>query len=353
MRNSCLLAFCCLLFTHLHAQNDSLDQHVVKKKCNRIYIRLNYKSSKPTGDSVAAARFEVIDCRPDTTRIGLWGEGNSPYEGVFRSGTSTTLATYLNALYTQTPGPSSLLVVLKKLWLYDTVFVKQPREVKEKHGIGRIIFRGEAFLKTKEGLVPYAYLDTMITSPFHIVDVAALKLPVVLTAFVNKITAVDEAAVVKRNRLFSYRSIDSLNERRFAYPMDTAQVLREGVYASVEEFRNNQPSVFNYEVQPDKSGYGQLYLKDGEGKLYFSRKIWGYCDGHRAYMMMDGNLFPILSVDHAFYIWGSKDYRASDYNAPILVPLPGAFLLAMVPMSGSVDRKMRFFSLDVQTGQVY
>jgi hypothetical protein len=62
--------------------------------------------------------------------------------------------------------------------------------------------------------------------------------------------------------------------------MDTALVLKKGVYANVDEFRNNQPSIFNYDIQPDENGLSQLYLKDETGKPYFPGRCGGIAMGN-------------------------------------------------------------------------
>lgn len=135
--------------------------------------------------------------------------------------------------------------------------------------------------------------------------------------------------------------------------MDTATVLRKGIYASIHEFRNNQPSVFNYQVEPDVNGLLQLYLKDAAGQLYFSRKMWGYCDGQQCYVMMNGNLFPIIPVHHAFYVWGSKGFRLKNSAVPYLVTLPTVVFYGAATVSITAVRQLHFFNLDVYSGDIY
>ena len=53
---------------------------------------------------------------------------------------------------------------------------------------------------------------------------------------------------------------------------------RNGEINGYFEFRNNQPSITNYDVQTNGTGF-QLYLKDETGKSYYSRKMWGFCNG--------------------------------------------------------------------------
>jgi hypothetical protein len=169
--------------------------------------------------------------------------------------------------------------------------------------------------------------------------------------FINKIATADNELAQKR-KAFTYQQLDSLNKLRFDYPMDTARVLRKGVYASVEEFRNNQPSILNYEIVADGKG-PQLYLKDEKGNSYYSRKMWGYCDGQLCYAMLDGNLCPIFPVDHSFYVFGSTDNEVKAKNNSLgrILLYSYSYGTIYVPASGRYN--MYFYAIDPYSGKVY
>jgi hypothetical protein len=94
-------------------------------------------------------------------------------------------------------------------------------------------------------------------------------------------------------------------------------------------------------------------MKDEQGLSYFSRKMWGYCDGHQCYVMMDGNLFPIIAVQHSYYVLGSKEYLVKKTSMPIFLLFPAALVVGSVPVSEKVERKLRLFSLDLETGEIF
>lgn len=96
-----------------------------------------------------------------------------------------------------------------------------------------------------------------------------------------------------------------------------------------------------------------LHMKDEQGKLYYTRKMWGFCDGQQTYVMMDGNLFPIFTHNRAYYVYGSKEYMVKKYSAPLFFLLPVAYVLGAVPVSEKVFRKLRFFRLDMETGDIF
>jgi hypothetical protein len=333
------------------AQRPTQGRQFLLDKCLPLYLAPLYREKEnPTASAIK--QLEVVDFRPDTSRIGFLTENRKWKDIRFRAGLRQELQAYLNDQYAHREGTHSLLIIIKKCWLFDTAVAKPTVELMKKVGKGRIVFRVEAFLKTEAGWAPCAYLDTVVTSAAYAVNIVPRKFPALLAVLMNKIAGMDKATVVNRNRYFSREALDSLNKKRFAFPMDTTQALRKGVYASLEEFRNNQPSIQNYEVEKNSEGHLDLFLKDEEGKPYFSRKMWGYCDGEHCFAMMDGNLFPILPVDHAYYVLGSREYKRVQKSVPLFAVFPTAYLFAMEPMAETAVRKLSLFQLDVHTGQI-
>jgi len=338
----------CLYFPS-YAQKDSLSNAFIKKYCEQLHVSVS--PNRVTSDEKMPAsflQFEVVDFRPDTFRLGFWGVDMQRREFVFREPATETISTFFNH-YTYPAGTKSFLIIIKKLWLRDNTDTKKtPAQPIER---GRIEFRGEAFLKTNNGYLPYTYLDTIITSPRSVKDIAVFRLPDLFYDFLRKIAAVNEETLQKRKAFFTIGQLDSLNRKQYNFPMDTAMALKQGVYASLEEFRNNQPSILNYEIRADENGLRQLYLKDETGKSYYSRKMWGFCDGQQCYAMMDGNLFPILKVDHAFYVFGSKQYQLKSTWVPVLIP--GLSMIGTMSLSETAVRRLHFFSIDPFSGEIY
>lgn len=341
------------LYMPARAQRDSLSQRFLTSKCGQLHLslltkRVTSEEKLPTN----FGRFEVVDFRQDTSRIGFWMADKIRREFVFHGSANETISSFLNH-YTDPSGTRSFLILIKKLWLYDTVLSTKSTKSFAQVGKGRILFRGEAFLKTSDGYLPYTYLDTVISSPTSVKDMAIFRLPDLFYDLLKKIAGVQQEITLKR-KAFSFSELEALNNTQFNYPMDTARVLKKGVYASIEEFRNNNPTILNYEIQADENDLKQLYLKDGNGKTYFSRKMWGYCDGQQCYAMMDGNLFPVISVNHAFYVFGSRQYEKKGTAVPILFMLiPPVSMLAFEGVSETATRKLSFFTLDPHTGDIY
>ncbi|MBS1663190.1 MAG: hypothetical protein JST68_19260 [Bacteroidetes bacterium] len=137
-------------------------------------------------------------------------------------------------------------------------------------------------------------------------------------------------------------------------PISTCGLPYKGVYTNIDEFRNNAPSITGYEVTKDKQANLELRIRDIDGNLYYSHTMWGFCDGQQIYVMMDGNLFPIFSVQHQMYVLGSKEYRTSKIPLLFLVPLsPGiAYLYGVATYDAAVLLKLDLFRLNMETGEV-
>lgn len=69
--------------------------------------------------------------------------------------------------------------------------------------------------------------------------------------------------------------------------------------------------------------------------------------------MMEGNLFPILSFDRAYYVYGSKEYKVIKRNVPIFLLFPAAFVFGSFTVDEKVVRKLRLFSLDMGSGEIF
>jgi hypothetical protein len=343
-----LLFFCAAV--HVLGQTGDSGQQLIKKKCGVVHVPLPLDKSGPLYPPLFDS-IRVLDLRRDTSRIGLVSSGRNSQEQLqFHSPAFDQLGRYLYAGYSSSQGRQSLLVVIKDLWVGNGNWYNNPSYSK-----WEISFRFEAYLKEKDGYIPLTYLDTTVHlfAGGNSSNVGAHELPGLIDVFMNKVATRDEIGGWSEKRVVSYEEIDSFSRTRFNYAMDTVTRPVKGVYVNVEEFKNNAPSVLQYEVSKDKSGNVELRIPDESGHLYYTHTAWGFCDGKQAYVMMDGNLFPVFCVQHQFYVLGSKEYRDKKLWVPILIPVgPFALISGTADVSDNVVRTLRLFRLDVRTGRV-
>jgi hypothetical protein len=332
------------------AQTGDAGQQLIRKKCGAEHISLPLDKNAALYPTIFDS-IRVLDFRRDTSRIGLISTGrNAQDEVLFHWPAADQLARYMYAGYSSSQGGQSLLVVIKDLWISDP-----QGYVNLNNPFWTLYFRLEAYLKKKDGYIPLTYLDTTVQrmSGYSLPHAAAHQLPGLIDMFMQKVAALDQLGGWAEKRTISYEQIDSFSRTRFDYPMDTVMHLMKGVYVNVEEFRNNAPSILQYELSNDKSGNMELRIPDENGHLYYTHTVWGFCDGKQAYVMMDGNLFPVFPVQHQFYVLGSKVYRDKKVWVPLYIPLgPLAFAYGFTSVSENVVRSLRLFRLDSRTGMV-
>jgi len=323
------------------AQATAEGQQLIQKKCRSEHARLwldKYGRNYPE----IFDEIRVLDARPDTSRIGIVPTGTSGQSEILLEGPVTSQMTgYLNTIYARPKGGHSLLIVLKNLWIASAY---------------NFHFHVEAYLQAKSGFMPLTSIDTALDNlKGETAGVVAEKeIRALFAEFMDRIA---EANLEKERRIVSAEQIDSFNRIRFAYPMDTATQLVKGAYRSVEEFLNNEPSIGNAELSADKTGSVELDIPDENGQLYYTRSVWGYCDGSHTYLMIDGNLFPIFIICHQFYVLGSKEYRSkSKVLLPLDLVLFGAVPALLISMGThiepSVVRDLRVYRIDTGTGHV-
>lgn len=340
------------------AQSVTTGQQLIKKKCGTEQVFLppgKYGRDFPP----LFKQIAVLDARPDTTRIGIVRTGRvAQHEVLLKTRASEHLTGYFNSVYSKPSAPNSLLIVLRDLW----IATPDSFDIKLLHKEWTVRFRVEAYLEAKDGYLPLTRMDSTATGlrGEDASTVGETQFRELFDVFMDQVAACD---LNRERRSVSRQQIDSFNRMRFAYPMDTATRLVKGVYASVDEFRENAPSISNYTIDNDPSGKPELNIPDETGATYYNHTAWGYCDGSQVYVMMDGNLYPVFNVGHQFYVIGSKEYRQRTrrvgYSIGTFVPIGGligtyavASATAGVDIANGTIRTLRIFRVDTDTGKI-
>lgn len=334
------------------AQKHNKVQANMEDKWRHVYLSLSSKGVK--NKQITSFRsIEVVDYRPDTSRIGLFVTGEVQHDYRLKPSASGVISSFLNEVYANPAASQTLFVVIKKLWFSDFAGKKQLKESSSYLG-SRVSFRAEAYLKENGSYIPLAYFDTSITSLRLLRDIAPFRLPALMEMFMEEMHYTNQAKANNKNkRILTFAFVDSVSRKDFSYSIYIADTLHKGVYANFEEFRNNKPSVLNYEVKQDGNSFMTLHLIDEQGKSYYSRKMWGFCDGQQVYVMMDGNLFPAILQNQAWYVYGSKEYKVKNYSAPVFFLFPAAYVIGSLPIGEKVTRRLRFLHLDMETGEIH
>jgi hypothetical protein len=292
------------------------------------------------------SHFEILDERADTGRIGIhtcipdFGH-NYDRQLVFDRSAGSEIAEFLNRHYTHPGSPYTALVILRTLWLSDANYVRAEylRHPDRRHERTHIRLKAEIYAIRDDRYFPVLRYDTLQTamrrkileerSPYFEWGTNLALLLDDLADSASRITPEKEDG----SRSVGLDDIREFNASRFNAPIDVNLPAR-GVYANFEEFRNNTPSIKNFEIKLENHER-LLYIRES-GTTYYTHEAWGYCDGKDIYIMRDGVLCPAWKEGKAFY-------------------LPAASITTdSLAETRSRDYKQRsIYLIDMDTGDIY
>ena len=261
--------------------------------------------------------FIVLDERPDTARIGLHTfvpTFGAPHNRqlVFQRPASVEISAWLNEQFSRPRAPYTALIVLRTLWLSDPNylredFVKNPDKVHERT---HLRLKAEIYASRDSLFVPILRYDTVLAykndNPYTSASYYShweKDLTDILTDLTDTASRLTPLREEHPRRRLHPEEIREFNESRSTSPVDRVTTLTPGVYASFDEFRNNTPSIRDFEVKHE-STERLLYIKEPGGASYYSHNAWGYSDGRSVFIMHNGHLCPVWKLGHAYYFYG-------------------------------------------------
>ena len=331
---------------------------------------------KKDHDLIAAAttsifsHFEVIDERPDTARIGVHTNMKTfrrPYDRqlIFDRSASSAVAAWLNNHFSRPGAPYTALIVLRALWLSDARYIREDlvRDPDRRFEKTHIRLKAEIYAIKGDRYLPLLRFDTLQATK-KMTYYASLRAPYSdwgnnLASILAELADSSSSIMTRKqdgSRWISFEDIRQFNTSRFEAPIGKADVLTRGVYTSFEEFRNNTPSIGDFEVKVEDN-HRILYVREA-GNSYYTHDAWGYCDGKDVYIMRDGILYSAWREGKAFYFYRDIISRVNPPHSEIIPasePVPTSSATAEDSFTGRhADYKRRYvYSIDMDTGTVY
>ncbi len=323
----------------------------------KLTIRLNDPHDPIPPPSPDAFRpfshFEVIDDRPDTTRIGV--HGNLPMNShefdrqlIFPNPAPLELTRYLNRYFVHPDAPDTAVIVLRQLWLSDTdpyfpgADPYRPASQGQSAGTPHIRLKVEVYARRDNRYLPLVRVDTLQTTAnvtYSNVKCTYIGWEKELVVMLEELTENAALAVARKEsagKWISWEDIHRFNQSRFTIPIFNSPIPSRGVYASFEEFRDNAPTIKDFEIKKGNGGLA-IYLKGGDGTSYYTHNAWGYCDGSQFFLMRDGLLKPLRKAGNSFCFYGIEPDE--------LAPAPGTF--------GGHNERHCLYVIDMDTGDIY
>jgi hypothetical protein len=300
----------------------------------------------------------VRDVRFDTSNIGatnsidfLTKKSNFVFI-TFKSGLSAFLNDRLNR-----PAASQFDSLSERLLCYirkfrmtevDTSYLSSPKRFRQVQIRSAI----DAFYYKQGRLYPAFKSDTIFLQSFpenkrryHIIDSLIL-------AFLEKARKIDKQAALNR-RSFSEAYVDSMYRLRFNLPILTAKTLKPGVYTTVKEFLNNNPSIEEFQWKPDRD-VNILYTRENNGNWVVTRReVFGFCDGKYMWFKVENSFFPAFQKGNAFVVIAplylkSKKTKGNTYT---YITKEGPRTYGNVHVVDEKDKSV--YQLDMDTGEFY
>ena len=311
-----------------------------------VTIRLNQETSSQNNTNSLFSHFEVIDQRPDTGRIGLHiNKGAAGHardrQLVFARPAATEIADWLNQHFTRPDAPYTGLIVLRTLWLSDANYpledlMRDPNKQQERT---HIRLKAEVYAGKDSNYMPVFRFDTLF---YTIKAVYSIHSPYsnwerdlagILGGLADSASSLADRKQAS-GRQIPLTAIHQFNQSRFASPIDGNPTLTRGVYANFEEFRNNTPSIQNFEIKMEGPNV-LLYIREPNGRSYYSHDAWGYCDGKNVFIMRDGVLRASWKEGKAFYFSASNSTASISSNTTLY------------------NRIRYIYTIDMDTGSIY
>lgn len=342
----CIL-FICLVLTGLFSfaqKNQKINFSDFQKKEMEI----------PLPETTVALPYKaihVIDKRADTGLIGFSSPNHSKSTTkhclVLKSGTTNSITNFLNASTRLNPAAKTeLLIVIRKLWLSREIEHRELNEPTKKEAlpfVPGLIARFEIYAKNETVYVPLFRFDSTFKGiPMKKTNENVL-LSTSLIAALQKIAEVDpEQKIVKGIK----KTMDDIEVYSTIRPLIlSAKSLKKGIYTSYDEFRNNNPSITDFEIRKDSKS-SLLIAKDANGQEYPARKIWGFCDGEKAFIKSIDNFFELHFHNGSIYSRASKQIvRSSGNDSKIL-----SYLILPLPIADGLDKSGAFEKYGITLG---
>ncbi len=261
--------------------------------------------------------IRVVDARPDIYAVGLASVRHVPFFTISQGIFANDVQQFLNSsIQFAKPDSFSIVMVIKKCWLTSGLDEEMEQQIQNadidsnSKKISSLLLRIEFYLRRgSDHFILYRY-DTTITRNLYVTKDASLLLEQALISSLSKLKELDSKfqSIVETKRKFSWEEIAVHNQKQFDIPVLKDTSLVRGIYFSFDEFKNNNPTQRDFEVEKDKL-IDLIFIKQPDGTQTPIRGAWGYCDGKNMYIKSMDNYFLLQQQGNAFYIYGSKEFK--------------------------------------------
>ena len=269
-------------------------------------FKLEAQKTAPSEIELPFKSIKIIDSRYDTSKFGYMLEGGLSKKRMFRKmllsgGVANAIESYYNDYYegSFTQNDFELLIVMKRFWLAGNVRsnTKRVETANSVGGTDNLYCKWEYYLGKDGKYLPVKRMDTIMRVDEDLAryigeEFSEKRLSYFKYVLKALIEILDYSNAVKQFNTQPNKTlveIKEFNKKMNLIPVLQDTCFKKGVYLSFEDFKNNQPSIIDF--QKKKMRYGtintEVYLENMKGETISN--YWGYSDGKEFRYGMLGN----------------------------------------------------------------
>lgn len=351
-----IAAFISFIFFPCYSQADKSSFNLSEIKATEITLVTPLVT---TGGKKRISGLIVIDARFDTSSYGLFQNYPNKYYSIVSAksaadDTRNFLRNYLEITSTNNGTDKKIIMVIKKLWATSALQQEIVDEAEKSDSeTGGIIAKFEFYCSNGEGYSPLYRFDTAVGDLKSMRRDAAESISRVLALSVQQLLSTSLTTVSLPGKIMSLEEIMVYSSQQANIPIVAATIYKKGVYRTFNDFKMNDPSILNYEIEEDKLTK-TIFLNEGKG-AYPVRDLWGYCDGRHIYINSADNYFELVKKGNTFIsnaaLTLSRRRSLKAGNVLMLGVVGGGIGRGNKKTTYSLSRKL--YELDMDTGELY
>jgi hypothetical protein len=302
-------------------------------------------------NSAVFSKVEITDTRFDAVHLGFVQRGafNRKSLITFSQPFTEVIKTAIDTLLLNTPKQEgTLLINLRHFFLSEV----------PGHGNmdGKIAFKAGFYLKQDSIYHRMFTVDTAVIikvdADLDVSQPLLDTLPEVFATFIKR--AAEFFPGNCDTTTYTAYDIEHINDlEKRAIPVYNVPLPKKGIYASFEEFRNNQPSNENF-IAAHKKGFSRPFIYERKengkkGSEILRKYYYMVCDGEKLYISRHDALYEVTWKDNDFYFTGVGRDVADAGTVVLATALFGVLGGAAV---ATHDTAVFEFKIDYLTGKL-
>ncbi len=347
-------ALCISLNSISQVSNQESDETIpFPEECHFVNLTPGNNLSKK---SLPAGKIIITDLRPDKSKIGY--SNGSKIKKSKRICVYGDMKERLTEIFTNflkpclTISDNNIQIYIKRIWVNDQDLFDS---INNKPGCS-ISLKFEFYLQKDFCYYPLYRFDSTISESYESSKELDTRINSFLLLSIQKLLKIELADAEKKNCI-SYKQIDSFNISLKKYPILTSKEIKSGLYLTIEEFRQNNPSFVLSKTAKD----GLYVIGKNQQDSMIVNGNWGFSNSNIIFIRRGYQYFPLTRSGDNFEFFAFGKINPAPpiyvYSQPITVNtsgrIPEVGFLGLIPKFTKKRTNYRIFMLDVESGKVY